>query len=190
MLKIITENNITWMEIETPLQCNPYACSLQLSFFSPVPTGGTEITIQGSGLSSMESVRIGDVPVTYTNSSDKEIKVVLPPRPAGAYSVQLLGPSGVGVNRWVHEVDLMQGYHLKCLLRRVLPSVYCKPTCICDDLILLWTGLWWLHKSVDSLEKTYQRHFMTCLRQEVFVMKRLSWTSQSLWNCIVSWNNA
>lgn len=65
--------------------------------------------------------RVGDVPVTYTNSSDKEIKVVLPPRPAGAYSVQLLGPSGVGVNRWVHEV-VMQCYHLKCLLRRVLPS--------------------------------------------------------------------
>lgn len=100
VLKIIAENNITRMEIETPLQC-----SLQLSFF-PVPTGGTEITIQGSGLSSMESVRIGDVPVTFTNSSDTEIKVVLPPRPAGAYSMQLLGPSGLAVDRWVQEINV------------------------------------------------------------------------------------
>ena len=64
-------------------------------------TGGTEITIQGLDLNTTQAVSIGDQQVTFTRSLDTEIKVVLPPMPAGAYPVKLLGPSGLAVSRLV-----------------------------------------------------------------------------------------
>lgn len=46
-----------------------------------------------------ESVMIGNKLVSFTNSSDTEIKVVLPAMPAGAYPIKLMGATGLAVDR-------------------------------------------------------------------------------------------
>ncbi|XP_062574409.1 fibrocystin-L-like [Saccostrea cucullata] len=70
--------------------------------------GGTEITIQGEGLNQTESIMIGYKPVNPTNSSDTEIKLVVPSMPAGEYPIKLLGATGLAVDRSTNSLPSME----------------------------------------------------------------------------------
>ncbi|XP_061168814.1 fibrocystin-L-like [Saccostrea echinata] len=70
--------------------------------------GWTEITIQGEGLNQTESVTIGDKPVSPTNSSDTEIKLIVPSMPAGAYPIKLLGATGFAVDSSTNSLPSME----------------------------------------------------------------------------------
>ena len=80
----------------------------RLSATSGSTTGGTTVSISGTGLSEVTSVMFGDVPATAVSmTADTRLSVVVPTHAAGAVDVTVRGPGGesavTSVDRYTYK---------------------------------------------------------------------------------------
>ncbi|MGI5245879.1 IPT/TIG domain-containing protein [Dactylosporangium sp. CA-139066] len=75
-----------------------YAAAPAVTSLSPSAGGAkaaTTVELTGTGIGGATKVTVGGVSLTFTKVSDTKLRVVLPPHPAGAVTLQVTTPNGV-----------------------------------------------------------------------------------------------
>ena len=91
-----------------PVPTAPLVTSLRAR--SGPPTGGTEVTISGTGFNGATAVRFGDTPArSFTVQSDTRIRAISPARELGMTTMRVTTPAGVTPANFAAKFEYAEG---------------------------------------------------------------------------------